>query len=226
MLCSPAAHAWQGGLAACNFAHRQAVHTHHRLHDCCPTSTAAVPPPSAPPCPPPTPAGFLASAAYQVLYTLPNWDRLVGRHLAAAAAAGHPHAYVAGLLALFGGLFNLHMLVQAAVFKSEGAIGVGLVNAVRGAAITLVAAALFCDAERQHLCLTRQTLASAAVTTVGGAIYVLAGGPRRPPSKPRVAAAEGAPTQPAAAATAAQQGGKAAAAAADEQRSAQKDKDA
>ena len=149
----------------------------------------------------PPPPGFLASAAYQALYTLPNWDRLVGRHLAATAAAGRSPAYVAGLLAVFGGLFNLHMLVQAAVFKSEGAVGVGLVNAVRGAAITLVVAALFCDAERQHLCLTRQTLASAAVTTIGGAIYVLAGGQRRPLSKPRVAAAEAGPAQPAAAAT-------------------------
>lgn len=170
------------------------------------------------------PAGFLASAAYQVLYTLPNWDRLVGRHLAAAAAAGRPPTYVAGLLAVFGGLFNLHMLVQAAVFKSEGAIGVGLVNAVRGAAITLVVAALFCDTDRQHLCLTRQTLASAAVTTVGGAIYVLAGGQRRPPAKPRVAAAEAGPAQPAAAAaaTAAEQEGEAAA----DARSVRKDKDA
>ncbi len=160
-----------------------------------------------------------------MLYTLPNWDRLVGRHLAAAAAAGRPPTYVAGLLAVFGGLFNLHMLVQAAVFKSEGAIGVGLVNAVRGAAITLVVAALFCDAERQHLCLTRQTLASAAVTTVGGAIYVLAGGQRRPPAKPRVAAAEAGPAQPAAAAaaTAAEQEGEAAAA---DARSVRKDKDA
>ena len=34
------------------------------------------------------PAGFLASAAYQALYTWPNRERLVQRHLAAAAAAG------------------------------------------------------------------------------------------------------------------------------------------
>lgn len=78
-------------------------------------------------------------------------------------------------------------LLQAAVFKTEGAIGVGLVNAVRGAVITAVVAALFCGPERRHLCLTNQTMLSAAVTTVGGAVYVLAGGVRQPP-KPKAAA--------------------------------------
>ena len=87
---------------------------------------------------------------------------------------------------------------QAAVFTREGAIGVGLVNAVRGACITVVIALLFCSPRKRHLCLTRQTLLSAAVTTLGGAIYVLAGGPRRPPA-PQVAAVV-APPSPAAAA--------------------------
>lgn len=82
------------------------------------------------------------------------------------------------------------MLVQAAVFKSEGAIGVGLVNAVRGAVITVVIAALFCTPQRRHLCLTPQTVLSAAITTVGGAVYVLAGG-GRPPGRPAAEAAAG-----------------------------------
>ncbi|PSC69568.1 transporter permease [Micractinium conductrix] len=123
--------------------------------------------------------GFLASSAYQALYTVPNWDKLV----AAPMAAGGSHPYFVGaLLALFGLLFNLHMLVQAAVFKSDGALGVGLVNAVRGAVITIVIAALFCSSDRPHLCLTPQTILSAAVTTLGGAVYVLTGGGKKPPT--------------------------------------------
>lgn len=136
----------------------------------------------------------------------------VQQHLDAASARGTSSLYIAALLLLFGSLFNLHQIAQAAVFKTEGAIGVGLVNAVRGeqgsreagaglagaaacseknaaprahssvlqcaaagAVITLVIAALFCTGERPHLCLTRQTLLSALVTTTGGAIFVLSG---------------------------------------------------
>ena len=148
------------------------------------------------------PPGFLAASTYQALYTLPHWDRLVGRHLAAAAARGAPPRRVAGLLALFGCLFNGHMLAQALVFRAEGAIGVGLVNACRGAAITVVVSLLFCDPARAHLCLTRQTALSALVTTAGGLVYVLANGMRRPPAPaPAAAKVEAAPA-PAAAATA------------------------
>lgn len=92
--------------------------------------------------------------------------------------------HVALLLTVFGAGFNLHMALQAAVFKSEGAIGVGLVNAVRGAVITVVISALFCTPARAALCLTRQSLASAAVTTLGGAVYVLASSGQRPAPRP------------------------------------------
>lgn len=68
--------------------------------------------------------GFLAAVAYQALFTLPRYDSLVQQHLDAAAAAGSSARYVAGLLLLFGALFNGHQLIQAAVFKTEGAIGV------------------------------------------------------------------------------------------------------
>lgn len=110
-------------------------------------------------------------------------------HLDAAAAAGSSPRYIAGLLLLFGGLFNLHMVAQSLVFKTEGAIGVGLVNACRGAVITVVVSLLFCDVARPHLCLTRQTALSALVTTIGGAVYVLAGRQRQPPPAAATAAA-------------------------------------
>ncbi|KAL4856175.1 hypothetical protein ACK3TF_003317 [Chlorella vulgaris] len=132
--------------------------------------------------------GFLGSAAYQALFTLPNWQRVVAAPMAASNASPR---YVAGLLVLFGALFNVHMLVQAAVFKTDGAIGVGLVNAVRGAVITVVAAAIFCSPSRQQLCLTRQTVLSACITTCGGAIYVLTGGGQRQ-QRPAAAAARAA----------------------------------
>lgn len=166
---------------------------------------------------------------------------MVGRHLAAAAAAGAGPRYVGALLALFGcvqccswearwaararlpacgvapckplarlriachhnqttffpgcrGLFNFHTFAQAQVFKAEGAIGVGLVNACRGAAITVVVSLLFCDAAaRANLCLTRQTALSALITTIGGLVYVMANGMRRPPPPAAAPAAAPAP---------------------------------
>lgn len=72
---------------------------------CCGLSTGY--PPAALPLP--LPSGFLASAAYQLLYVAPRWETLVGRHLAASAASPR---HVAALLAVFGAGFNLHMLAQ------------------------------------------------------------------------------------------------------------------
>ena len=136
------------------------------------------------------PAGFLASLAYQVLFTWPRRQRLV---LEPLARFGSPAA-AAALLALFGCLFNVHMHTQAATFKSDGAIGVGLTNAVRGAVLTVAIAALFCDADserRRHLCLSVQAVTSAAVITGGGLVYVLGGGGGQGQQQPAATKPEG-----------------------------------
>lgn len=117
-------------------------------------------------------AGVAGATAYQLLYTLPRWGQLVS---APSAASGATAAAVVPLLMVFAALFNLHMFAQTLVFKSDGAMGVGLVNAVRGAIITAIAAAMFCSSARPWLCLTRQSGLSAVVTALGGVGWVVAG---------------------------------------------------
>lgn len=112
------------------------------------------------------------ATAYQLLYTLPRWGALVAQP---SAASGATPRTVVPLLLAFAAMFNLHMFAQTLVFRSEGAVGVGLVNAVRGAAITAIGGAAFCSPARPQLCLTRQSAASAAVTALGGVGWVAAG---------------------------------------------------
>lgn len=118
----------------------------------------------------PTPAGFLIVSAYQLVYTLPRFKELVSDKMEANRLS--PSELLPLLLA-FGAMFNLHMLAQSGVFKSDGAIGVGVVNSVRGAALTVVTSVLFCSPERPWLCLSMQSGLSAAVTTLGGMLWVL-----------------------------------------------------
>lgn len=115
-------------------------------------------------------AGFAASSAYQALYTAPRWEALVGSRLAARGMAPRD---ALPLLALFAAAFNVHQYAQGLVFKSEGAVSVGLVNAVRGAVITVVGAWAFCSPAKPSQCLTLQSGAAAAVTTLGGVVWVL-----------------------------------------------------
>ena len=90
------------------------------------------------------------------------------------------------LLVLFGALFNVHMAAQALMFRADGAVGVGLVNAARGAVITVLMGLLFCSPAKPVLCLTPRSALSAAITTLGGIIYVLSGAQQHPaaPSPP------------------------------------------
>jgi len=117
-------------------------------------------------------AGVTGATVYQLVYTLPRWGPLVA---APSAASGATARVVVPLLVVFAALFNLHMFAQTLVFKSDGAMGVGLVNAVRGAIITALAAAIFCSPVRPWLCITRQSGLSAVVTALGGVGWVVAG---------------------------------------------------
>ncbi len=118
----------------------------------------------------PPAAGFLLATGYQLLYTLPRFDTLVRQPMAANRVA---LGELLPLLLGFAAMFNLHMLAQGLVFRSDGAIGVGVVNSVRGAVLTVVTSALFCTPQHPWLCLTTLSGMSAAVTTLGGVVWVL-----------------------------------------------------
>ena len=94
---------------------------------------------------------------FHVVYVLPQWEAL------------------AAWLLAFAGMFNIHMNAQSLVFKVEGALGVALVNAVRGAAVTVIAGGVFCSPTKPMLCLTRQSGAAAELNALGGVVWVLSG---------------------------------------------------
>lgn len=85
------------------------------------------------------------------------------------------------MLLVFGAMFNVHIFAQGLVFKAEGAMGVSLVNALRSATVALASQALFCSSARPWLCMTRQSSASVAITTLGGLIWVAFGQPKAEP---------------------------------------------
>lgn len=116
--------------------------------------------------------GATGAIGYQIVYVAPRWSTLVGIPMEATKLS---ITQIVKKLLLFGGLFNLHMFTQSRVLKSEGALGVSLVNSVRGAVIAVLVGLLMCSAEKPGLCLTLQSGLSAAVTTIGGLAWVLAG---------------------------------------------------
>ncbi|GAB4819412.1 hypothetical protein N2152v2_006458 [Parachlorella kessleri] len=123
--------------------------------------------------------GFVLSAVYQLFYTLPRFDTAVRQRMAANQVS------LGGLLPLllaFAAMFNLHMFAQSLVFRSGGAIGVGVVNSVRGAVLTVVTSLLFCIPERPWLCMDARSGLSAAVTTLGGLVWVLSDPKARKPA--------------------------------------------
>jgi drug/metabolite transporter (DMT)-like permease len=116
--------------------------------------------------------GAAGALGYQALVVFPRSQELLW---APMDASGVPYEQIFLYLAGFGALFNVHMFVQSLVFKSQGALGVSLITAVRGAVIVVVAAMLFCSPERKNLCLNKQSGISAIVTTIGGFAWALAG---------------------------------------------------
>lgn len=58
------------------------------------------------------------------------------------------------------------------VFCMDGAQGVGIVNAMRGATVALVSHAFFCSPAKPLQCLTASSAASAATVTTGGIVWV------------------------------------------------------
>jgi len=116
--------------------------------------------------------GAAGALSYQTLVVFPRSQELLW---APMEASGVPYKEIFLYLAGFGALFNVHMFVQSLVFRSQGALGVSLITAVRGAVIVVVAALLFCSPEKKNLCLNKQNGISAVVTTIGGFAWALAG---------------------------------------------------
>ena len=64
--------------------------------------------------------------------------------------------------------------MQGLVYRTEGAVGVALVNAIRGGIVALLTGALFCSAAAPNRCLNAWTASSAAVETAGGVTWLTA----------------------------------------------------
>ena len=66
---------------------------------------------------------------------------------------------------------------SGSVFRTDGAQGVGIVNAMRGATVAIVSHLCFCSPLRPLQCLTPLSAASAATVTAGGIIWVKSANP-------------------------------------------------
>lgn len=118
--------------------------------------------------------GTVLSSAYQVMYVFPRWNDLIQQPLESSGVAAS-HAVM--MVAVFGAMYNVHTFAQGLVFQSDGALGVGLANAVRGSIINIAASLLFCPTRAHHIqdCLSVTSLLSGLMATTGGVIWTLSG---------------------------------------------------
>ena len=110
--------------------------------------------------------GVLAFTIYVSLVTVPRWDELVTKPV---AARGNSLFYVLGLY-VFNGLCSLlHSQLYIKVARSTfGATGTSLVNAVRTASVIVAAHVFLGDS------LTPTKVVGALLIAVGGAVFVVA----------------------------------------------------
>ncbi|DBA72698.1 TPA: hypothetical protein ACH3X2_010233 [Trebouxia sp. C0005] len=113
--------------------------------------------------------GLAAMAGYEVFHVLPKWRFLVTKPM---QTSGTTAGLATFWLAAFGAVYNCHSYAAGMVFRSDGAQGVGIVNAMRGATVALVSHALFCSPVKPLQCLTTSSAASAATVTTGGIVWV------------------------------------------------------
>mmetsp|Transcript_31987 Transcript_31987/g.75995 ORF Transcript_31987/g.75995 Transcript_31987/m.75995 type:complete len:85 (+) Transcript_31987:407-661(+) len=79
-------------------------------------------------------------------------------------------------------MFNFNAFFQALVFRQEdGALGVGIVTAVRGAVVSVLSGLIFCESAAPWQCLTFWRGCSAAVVAAGGVLWTLHAPAARPP---------------------------------------------
>jgi hypothetical protein len=113
--------------------------------------------------------GFLATSTYQLIYNWPQIDTLI----TTVEMSGTTIGTAGGLLLLFAAVFNVHYWVNLLVFRSHGAVAVGVVNAVRGAVIAGASGVLFCSPSKPKACLTTSSAVSAVITSAGGVVYAM-----------------------------------------------------
>ena len=70
-----------------------------------------------------------------------------------------------------------HSYASGVVFRTDGAQGVGIVNAMRGATVAIVSHLCFCSPSKPLQCLTPLSAASAAIVTAGGIVWVRSASP-------------------------------------------------
>lgn len=118
-----------------------------------------------------TGVSLVAALAHQLYYTLPNLGPAV---LQPVAASSHSAASIAGSHVLYGVITAAHQLLQVQLLSSQGAMAVGLVNAVRASVVSFVSSWFFCSS-MAHLCLSYWRAVGAMVVTAGAALWVVAG---------------------------------------------------
>lgn len=118
--------------------------------------------------------GTVLSSAYEVIYVFPRWNELIQQPL---ESSGVPASHAILMVAVFGAMYNVHTFAQGLVFQSDGALGVGLANAVRGSIINVAASLLFCPSHAHRIqdCLSVTSLLSGLMATTGGVMWTLSG---------------------------------------------------
>jgi len=119
--------------------------------------------------------GSFSSILFQIVYVVPRWDELIGRPLAASGV--HPLGCMLWLV-LFGMSYQVHSYAQGLTFQSDGALGVQLVNAVRGSVTNVVASLAFCRHTISE-CLSVASMCSGILTATGGVLWTLASGKQK-----------------------------------------------
>jgi hypothetical protein len=114
--------------------------------------------------------GSILSTLYQIVYVLPRWNELIGAPL---ASSGVSVLWAVGLLFIFGILYNVHTYAQGMVFKSDGALGMQIVNAVRGSITNVAASWVFCPSGSISSCVTIVSISSGILTACGGILWTL-----------------------------------------------------
>ena len=113
--------------------------------------------------------GSALSVIYQIFYVIPRWNTLIGIPLAASGV--HPYGCIIWLM-LFAMSYQVHSFAQGLTFHSDGALGVQLVNAVRGSVTNVVASLGFCR-DTISECLSYASMCSGILTATGGVLWTL-----------------------------------------------------
>lgn len=95
-------------------------------------------------------------------------------HVSAAKHADRQESFVISAVALNCLAYSY---ASGVVFRTDGAQGVGIVNAMRGATVAIVSHLCFCSPLRPLQCLSPWSAASAATVTAGGIIWVKSASP-------------------------------------------------